>query len=264
MKYLWDEINSIKKNWGSFDKIVLLADFDGTLIPITKRLEKVTLPVKVKNLLTSIRDHPRLYLGLISGRKLSNLKLKVGIDNIIYVGSHGWEWEIDKKRYYFKPSLKRLKALDSLKAKLKKLSADFAGTFMENKYCSFTVNYRFTENQAIFQQSFSKIIKKENQQGLIKIMKGKKVYDFHPNEDWDKGHAVSQIINHLKKTSKKDNLLLFYIGDDTTDEDVFDRHSKITTIRVGKNRFSKAKYFVKNPNQIHNFLKIILGWAEGI
>lgn len=264
MKYLWDETSGIRRNLGIYDKIVLLLDFDGTLVPITNKPQKVILPSTVKELLISIRDNHRLCLGIVSGRRLNILKHRVGIDGIIYVGSHGWEWEIDKKRYYFRPSLEKLKALERLKQKIKKLSADFAGTFVEDKYCSFTVNFRFTENLALFQESFSKITKKENYLGLIKIMKGKRVYDIHPNEEWGKGHAVSQIISHLKKTYKKNNLQTFYIGDDTTDEEVFNKNQKITTIRVGKNRNSRAKYFVKNPKEIHKFLAFILAGVGGL
>lgn len=257
MKYLWDEITSIKNFLRAHDKIVLLLDFDGTLVPILQDKKKVHLTQTLRKLLISVKDNPDLFLGIVSGRKLSNIKHKVGINNIIFVGSHGWEWEIAGQKNNVKLDGSKSKTFNDVKKKMEKLVQQFTGTSIEEKYCSFSVHYRFADNPYLFQRSFLKLVKADTQFSLMKIMKGKKVYDILPDYNWRKGHAVSLIIKKMNKLNRRNHLLYIYIGDDTTDEKVFNMHSRILTIRVGKNHLSKAKYYVKSTTEVRKFLELI-------
>jgi len=54
---------------------------------------------------------------------------------------------------------------------------------------------------------------------------------------------------------------VFYIGDDDTDEDVFNleyNSGQIMTVRVGMKKSSRAKYFIKQQSEINQLLRTII------
>lgn len=63
-----------------------------------------------------------------------------------------------------------------------------------------------------------------------------------------------------QKVALKDkDVVPIYIGDDTTDEDAFKvLKNKGITIFVGKPKPSYAQYYLKDPNEVKEFLKRIL------
>ena len=69
---------------------------------------------------------------------------------------------------------------------------------------------------------------------------------------FNKGTAVSEII------SDKELDFILCIGDDVTDEFMFnDLPKHATTVKVGK-RKTQAKYFIENPTAVKNFLKSLI------
>ena len=50
---------------------------------------------------------------------------------------------------------------------------------------------------------------------------GKKVWEVKPKVDWDKGKALSYLLEALKLNDRKD-VISMYLGDDVTDEDAFE------------------------------------------
>ena len=71
------------------------------------------------------------------------------------------------------------------------------------------------------------------------------------NAQVNKGSAVSEII------SNKDYDFILCIGDDITDENMFESLPKNSyTIKVGKKKTS-AKYYIKDPRQVKTFLSFL-------
>lgn len=54
---------------------------------------------------------------------------------------------------------------------------------------------------------------------------------------------------------KKSELIPVYIGDDKTDEDAFKSLTNCITVKVGKSRKSLAKYYLKNTDEVIQFLE---------
>ena len=76
---------------GENHKLALLLDYDGTLAPIATHPDLAILPLETKNVLQRLSNLPNVYIAIISGRNVNNVKSMVGIEGITYAGNHGLE-----------------------------------------------------------------------------------------------------------------------------------------------------------------------------
>lgn len=275
MKYLFDYWQSLKK--GLNNKCILwFLDYDGTLTPIVDRPERVVLSFETKGLLKRLAREPRYRLAIISGRALKDIKKRVGIDKIIYVGNHGLEIEGPKIKFSRPPfdirrdpaiagespvSLRYKRILQHIKEDLNAKLSAIKGVFIEDKGLSLSVHYRLAERNQIPQV---KTILQEatilyTVRDKIRIKPGKKVFEIRPNADWDKGKVVLWLLARWKFSLRGKDIMPIYIGDDRTDEDAFRvLKNKGLTIFVGSPKSSCAQYYLRDTEEVTKFLKLIL------
>lgn len=81
------------------------------------------------------------------------------------------------------------------------------------------------------------------------------VIEILPAIDWNKGEAIIYLMEHINESS-----LPIYLGDDLTDESAFNAiRDKGVTIRIGCSNNSAAKFYLKNPNEVFKFIKLLSG-----
>jgi trehalose-phosphatase len=122
--------------------LALLFDFDGTLSPIVTHPDLATCPQAMLDLLTQFSSLPRVLIGIISGRALADLKTKISLPGLAYVGSNGLEMLLGD-RLIDHPEASRF--VPVLKAAAEVASAavrQFPGAWIEYKPLTFTVHYR--------------------------------------------------------------------------------------------------------------------------
>ena len=110
----------------------------------------------------------------------------------------------------------------------------------------------------VFQQITSPWLR----EGKIRVTSGKKVLEVRPPIDWHKGKAVDTIAKEVKKVRKLEQLLIIYLGDDTTDEDAFKvihRPRGWSIFVGGENPSSNADYFLNSTSEVATFLSRLLG-----
>ena len=92
--------------------------------------------------------------------------------------------------------------------------------------------------------------------------KGKKVVEIRPAVEWNKGEAVSLLVELINKESEKKDFIPLYLGDDLTDEDAFKTINQFDngiSIIVGENRIqSLARYFLESTAEVEEFLASLL------
>lgn len=76
---------------GDSEKFALLLDYDGTLAPIAPHPNMTYMTDYTTQALVNISSNPNVFVAIISGRAVDNVREKVGIDNIVYGGNHGLE-----------------------------------------------------------------------------------------------------------------------------------------------------------------------------
>lgn len=224
---------------------VFFFDFDGTLTEIVSRPHQVKFKTITKLILQELVK--RFNVGVLSGRKLGEVKELIGIRGLYYSGNHGVEIEGPDFRFIEPQSAKYLKYILSIS---KALSQKLAGydVLIEQKKYSVSVHYRSLKPK-IVRDVFSEldaILEEPLRQRRIQILHGKKVFEIRPPVDWDKGKALKII---LKKTGIKGRPVFF--GDDITDEHGFEETNRLRGVSVfvgRRNQYTAARYWIESPS----------------
>lgn len=246
-----DKIAQIIKN----RKPVLFLDYDGTLTPIVNRPEDAHISEVMKEALRSCAD--KFTVAAVSGRDMDDLKSRIGLDNLVYAGSHGFRISGPNGLYReHEKSIEILPQLDKIEKKLQKefLEID-KGIQIDRKRYAIGVHYRNAKEESVpvIMKKADEIITNYPE---FKKGEGKKILEIKPNVDWHKGKAVLWLLEKLELDDKSEYIPI-YIGDDITDEDAFESVSDFGIgILVGSHGHSTAaKFGLKNVYQVRQFLQ---------
>ena len=93
----------------------------------------------------------------------------------------------------------------------------------------------------------------------LRVATGKKIFEFRPDFDWDKGRAMRWLLGELGLD--QEDVVPFYLGDDTTDEDAFRviRKRGIGIVVGREGEPSLARYALEDTDEVAAFLHRIAG-----
>ena len=252
MKHLFEDWESIQARVQQARDLVLFLDYDGTLTPIVSRPEQALCPLEVKRLLKQLRDLPGVYPTIISGRSLKDLRRKVGVSGMIYVGNHGLEIEYPDGRREEKVFPARTKELKGITQHLKDSLKEIRGILFEEKGPILSVHYRNVDQKS--HPRILQILTEELRQweDRWRMASGKMVLEIMPKVDFHKGQAVRDIL----ATVSCPGLLPIYLGDDKTDEDAFRvlKGQGISVFVGPASSLSEADFFLQDPVEVREFL----------
>ncbi len=198
-------------------KYALMLDFDGTLTPLVSHPTLVSLPHGTKGILEKLKARQDIKLAIISGRQVSDVSARVGIEGISYAGSHGNVicYENGKK---FEKEFDKAKTIELEKALDRKVVKRFPGSWVENKGHTVCVHMKHITSAENVKDAMKEIDKVAT--GLnFKTFPGHDSVECKPKNSGDKGFAVLNILNFLYGQDWQHTVGVVYIGDDTTDED---------------------------------------------
>lgn len=260
-EYLFGDINKTHyKKLAHDHKIALFMDFDGTLVPIRENPAECFLSEKIKQQLRSLADSEHVCLTIMSGRSLADVRKRVGIRKIYYGGNHGFDISGPGLKYTHEKALSSEPLMRHVKRRLKHEIEGIQGAWIEDKKFTVSLHFRSVKKQYLpsVKKVFYKVAREYLQNRSLGVIKGKKVLELTPRLTWDKGRAVRWILHLLNN-----GWLPIYVGDDTTDETAFAALKKGgITIRVGKSKSTRAKYYVKGYWEIPQLLEIIKSYAK--
>ena len=235
----------------------LFLDFDGTLAPIAPRPEQAWLPLKTLRLLKSLSR--RVPVVIVSGRSLPDIRFRVGLEGIVYAGNHGLEISGCGLRHRIGDAIHWRRFLKAAAEQLRKDLSGLPGILFEDKGSTLSVHYRLTRGAVRRKAArlFSRRVGPLQRRGRIRITRGKAVWEIRPPVNWDKGRAVSWILQQPPFRGRWP----IYIGDDETDQDAFRAIRRIGLgIAVGpRNKKGSARHSLRNPNEVRLFLKRLVG-----
>jgi trehalose-phosphatase len=202
-------------------------------------------------------------IAIISGRRVNDVKKRIGIKNIIYVGNHGLEIRGPKIKFKATVHPKFLTILNALKEELTKKLSPIRGVFVEDKGLALSVHYRLVDKKyipevkTIFHETIITYVVRDK----IQVKSGKMVFEIRPPVDWDKGKIVLCLLARQQFAAKSRKMLPIYIGDDTTDEDAFCAlKNRGITVAVGLPKESCAEYYLKSTQEVGKFLRRLLNY----
>lgn len=237
--------------------LFLFLDYDGTLVPIAKTPGRASISWKAKGLLKKLSETECCKIAIISGRALKDLKNRIKLSRIIYSGNHGLEIEGPQINFCTPvPPTYRL-ALERIKEELIKRISLVKGAFVEDKGLSLSLHYRLVaeSKRALIKTFFHEVTIFYKIKGIIETKSGKMVLEVRPIVNWNKGKVVLWLLARQQFALLGKQIFPVYIGDDLTDEDAFKAlKNKGLTIFVGTPKESYAKYYLKNPYEVIDFL----------
>ena len=233
------------------DRVALFTDFDGTLVPISRFRDRVRLASRVRELLAGIAQKG-VMVGVVSGRRLADLRARVVVSRIWYVGAHGYFLRRSggPTLTLLTPSQKR--EMVQVRHKLARQLHGVPGILLEPKEATVAVHYR-QASQRSCRIALATIGKLRQDHPHLHLLSGKKVWELLPDSRVNKWTTI-QLILRLERKILNDRCVVFYLGDDATDERVFAKMKGIS-VAVGKHRHTAASYFLESPAEVRRFLE---------
>ena|SRR5579863_3639530 len=231
-------------------QIALFLDFDGTLANIVPVPQEAQMERGVRTTLESLAARNDFTLAIVSGRAVADVRKRVGLSKVIYVGNHGLEIESEEIRFREPDAEAFRRELRCLALQLKLALSDTDGLEIEDKGLTLSVHFRrVTEHLQDWVRNVtcSTVARYRS----FSCREGKMVLEVSPRVNWHKGKAVKWIARQILPTSS----LVIYIGDDVTDEDAFGVISEGITIRVGGFSDTAAQYSLPDVSSVGLFLK---------
>ena len=249
-----DKEKLIKDYKKSNERLIIL-DYDGTLIQFFKKPKHAEPDDEILFLLKKLASDKKNKIILISGRDKNTIDNWFNKLNIDLIAEHGlWtrRYEKDWETFEFlKTDWK-----NNIQPILEKYVYRTPGSFIEEKEYSLAWHYRKTGSDLgnIRSRELINILENHCHNTELNVLDGNKVVEIK-NAQVNKGRAISQIL------TKKEWDFILIMGDDTTDEDMFEiAPENAYSIRVGLER-TRARY---NFYSVQNSRNLIRELSESI
>lgn len=236
-------------------RLAVFLDYDGTLTPIVERPEDAILDDDMRERIKRLAGD--CFVAIVSGRDVEFVREQVALDNVAYLGSHGFDVVPPSGAAAPQEELKRfeqyLPSLDSAQSALEAELPSIDGIQVERKRFGLAIHYRRAPGDALPQ--IEKIVEQQVEaHDDLKITRGKKVLELRPDVEWDKGAAVRWAIEVFDLAHE--SFVPIYIGDDLTDEDAFRELAGdgLTVVVADEERESEALFRVEDTPAVSEVL----------
>ena len=237
-------------------RAAVFLDYDGTLTPIVDTPEQAELSDEMRAVVRRLGD--RCVTAIVSGRTRRDVQAHVRLDNLFYAGTHGFEivgpegsgihHEVGQE---FHP------AMQELHQRLRRALGDTPGLLLETKGYSLAVHYRLVQESAVTRVE-SVVDGLMADYPTLRKTHGKKVFEIRPRFNWNKGKAVQWILEALDLDHA--DVVPFYMGDDTTDEDAFEvlEGRGVGILVADEPRSTAARYRLEDSAEVARFLQSLV------
>jgi len=236
-------------------KPAVFLDYDGVLTPIVEHPDLAVLSDETRRVLADLASVATV--AVVSGRDVTDVRGKVQVPGIYYAGSHGFDIITPSGEPVVDERLDRFQAylapLDAATEQLEDRLQDIPGAQVERKRFAIAVHYRRVRD-ADYPAVEEAVHATAPVVPSLRVATGKKIFEFRPDFDWDKGRAMRWLLDELGLDRRA--VTPVYLGDDTTDEDAFrviqKRGVGIVVGREGEP--SLARFALEDTDEVTSFL----------
>jgi trehalose 6-phosphate synthase/phosphatase len=240
--------NKMVKDFKAAQRRILFIDYDGTLVGFRKTPSEAAPDKTVYNLLDKLAGLDNTEVVLISGRDKKTFNKWFGKSNYALIAEHGvWIKNRTEDWQFIEPMHNEWK--ENIRPIIEFYVDRTPGSLLEEKDYSLVWHYRRTDPELSttraneLKDELTSLIANHN----LEIMEGNKVIEIK-NAGINKGRAA------LYKLHNTQYDYVVAIGDDWTDEYMFEELSSLAvTIKVGRNH-TVAKYSVDSYVQVRELL----------
>jgi len=249
--------------------LAVFTDFDGTLMRITRHRDQARLGPRVKGLLAKLARRG-VVVGVVSGRRLEDLRERVGLDGIWYAGVHGFFLLTPGNRAITLLNRRERETIARAGRALARRLKGVPGLALEPKRATLAVHYRLASrrNRALAANVTAALLQRYPR---LTMLTGKRVWELLPagkssgrpgapaKPRVHKWAAIQLALKYERRRRTRGHWLVFYLGDDSTDELVF-QELKGVSVAVGRTRHTAARYYLRSPTEVRQFLERLNQW----
>jgi trehalose 6-phosphate phosphatase len=226
-------------------RTLLAFDIDGTLAPIVERPWDARVPAAVQRGLGALAG--RAPVAIITGRAIADARPMLAFAPRYLVGNHGAEGV---------PGFELASAhcASVCRAWLDELSTptepwrDVPGVVLEDKTYSLTFHFRHAPDRGAAKRLLSaragRLVPEPT------LLDGKYVLNLLPSGAPHKGEALAALL------TRSDCDRALYVGDDASDEAVFQMHSPVVlSVRVDRDRASAANLYLRGQKDVSRLVR---------
>jgi trehalose 6-phosphate synthase/phosphatase len=234
------------------DRLAILLDYDGTLVPIAQSPELAVPDAELLSLLEALTSRPSTELHIVSGRPgdvleswFGHLPITLWAEHGIYrraPGGDGWESTVAVPDDW----------MDRLLPILEQFTVDTPGSLLERKRASVAWHYRLADPQFGVRQAHELrlLLGDALSNQPLEVLEGKKVIEVRL-----RGVSKAVVAHYLLAQSGDRVPAILALGDDRTDEDLFQAlPDSAVTISVGGNT-RRAVYRVADSQAVRELLR---------
>lgn len=205
---VWTRLISI-----GLSRLVLFLDFDGTLVPIATRPEKVELNETVRRALGRLAR--RIPIVVVSGRSVVDLRSIIGLRHLHYIGLHGFSYAKPGKPPSWLAARPSRRIVRQWKQALEAVAEKIDGAWVEDKGISVALHDRqvAAQDRRRLRHQTIQALREWLRGKQIRLLGGKHVMEVLPAVHCNKGTAVSRLLREPWARSR----VPVYLGDDVTD-----------------------------------------------
>lgn len=249
------KLEKIKEPYINAAERIFLLDYDGTLVSFKDEPKEAKPDRTLVHLLKQLSSDPLNRVVVVSGRDRHTLEGWMGHLDIDFVAEHGIWVKLRGEKWKSTETID-----DKWKPQILPILEQFAnrtpGAFIEEKAFSIAWHYRKVERGLGAHRSRELInhLRYITSSLNVMVLEGDKVIEVK-NSVINKGRAVTRWTRNVKDT------FIMAIGDDLTDEDMFQAMPpEAITIKV-RGHVSSAKYTLASHNDVRSLLKKLIKWS---
>ncbi len=244
-----DILQDIIDDYASAKNRLIFLDYDGTLADFHNDPQKASPDEELYDILDHLHNQKNTTLFLISGRDKQTFskwflhkKYNMIVEHGVWISRNGKEFSL----------LEKVKS--DWMAKIMPVLESFVdrtpGSFVEEKNYSLAWHYRntdpdFGEKRAT---ELNTVLTSLTSNDSLSVLNGNKVMEVK-SSNVNKGRAAVRVLG------ESDFDFVFAMGDDWTDEYMFEELPKSTiSVKVGRQK-TQAKYFIENTKNVRELLK---------
>lgn len=199
-------------------RVMVFLDFDGTLSPLVDDPAAAALPEAEREAVAALAA--AVPVAIVSGRDLDDLRRRVALEGLWYVGGHGTAMVTPEGEVTDDTSgmggTRMASLLDTAEQEIRsRLEGVAPGVIIERKRSSIAIHYRRAPQELRRVRAAAEAAVTACPELLL--TSGRAIFELRPAGAWDKGTAVRWLLTHVGETG----MMPVYLGDDTTDETAF-------------------------------------------
>lgn len=211
------------------ERLVLVFDYDGTLVPFAAYPELAQLDPAVRGVLARLAALPRVTVAVLSGRGLSDVAGMVDLPDLHYGGSTGLELELAGVRHLPVETPRNRLMLEGLSTALEARLTRYPGAWMEKKPFGFTVHYRQVATDRADAMRADTLALLDPHADDLQIFEGPLSLEVGPAHGRNKGTALRAIHAH----DGAEPATVLYAGDSSNDASALAVAAELGGIALG-------------------------------